>query len=588
MAEASTEIPLIPDTIEPESSGVQRNVTEKTSSQSSGVKILSRYLRASTGSCHDFCKYGRKHEVEAKARVPIQKYITARRGEGWDLDQTAASADRKIKFSISSKSSPDSETTKEVSKKGSPSSKEDISALEGIDVSVDEDPNIPKLKAEQSNPSSLSDHGCSIDERDYEVQKSKASLDGPKGRRTSKNRSKEMRTSLLGERKALDPPTVPLYPKRSVRRAPSSTIAQKTQNKTKDAESDNVPEKTLYVIESTLENRTLEPTQDVVHTPHMSPSSTSTARSTPSFQKNSRPSRSGIHASRSPPSPSFPRLKGLRSTRRKTNATKPPLSSLQSSSSSTSPPEYLDSKENGVISSHQTKVTEKKRVNLQAERRIGARRACKLVTENKNCPPLKLKFRRGTILDLKQENNTPRRLKFRQVKMHGEIENAKEDITKASIKSNEVAESEVGTKTEQEKVVLRSENMEGKGTTIKRSLRRKESSEGELIGSKTNSQKVVLRHQNVEGTTTRRRSFRRKETNKSELAVTKTNSEKVVLRHQNAVGKKEVQSLFNNVIEETASKLVESRKSKVKALVGAFETVISLQDTKPSAAAGAS
>jgi hypothetical protein len=41
--------------------------------------------------------------------------------------------------------------------------------------------------------------------------------------------------------------------------------------------------------------------------------------------------------------------------------------------------------------------------------------------------------------------------------------------------------------------------------------------------------------------------------------------------------------LFNNVIEETASKLVETRKSKVKALVGAFETVISLQDKKPSA-----
>jgi hypothetical protein len=40
------------------------------------------------------------------------------------------------------------------------------------------------------------------------------------------------------------------------------------------------------------------------------------------------------------------------------------------------------------------------------------------------------------------------------------------------------------------------------------------------------------------------------------------------------------------VIEETASKLVESRKSKVKALVGAFETVISLQDGKPTSQAG--
>ncbi|KAE9466601.1 hypothetical protein C3L33_01484, partial [Rhododendron williamsianum] len=63
---------------------------------------------------------------------------------------------------------------------------------------------------------------------------------------------------------------------------------------------------------------------------------------------------------------------------------------------------------------------------------------------------------------------------------------------------------------------------------------------------------------------------------------TEPGSEKVVLRHQDVQGKKDAQGLFNNVIEETASKLVESRKSKVKALVGAFETVISLQESKPS------
>ncbi|CAJ1947060.1 unnamed protein product [Sphenostylis stenocarpa] len=62
-----------------------------------------------------------------------------------------------------------------------------------------------------------------------------------------------------------------------------------------------------------------------------------------------------------------------------------------------------------------------------------------------------------------------------------------------------------------------------------------------------------------------------------------TGPEKVVLRHQDMQDKKDAQGLFNNVIEETASKLVETRKSKVKALVGAFETVISLQEKKPSA-----
>ncbi|URE42804.1 Plant calmodulin-binding domain [Musa troglodytarum] len=59
-------------------------------------------------------------------------------------------------------------------------------------------------------------------------------------------------------------------------------------------------------------------------------------------------------------------------------------------------------------------------------------------------------------------------------------------------------------------------------------------------------------------------------------------SKGVVLKHQDTQEKKDIQGLFNNVIEETASKLVESRRSKVKALVGAFETVISLQDSKPA------
>lgn len=59
----------------------------------------------------------------------------------------------------------------------------------------------------------------------------------------------------------------------------------------------------------------------------------------------------------------------------------------------------------------------------------------------------------------------------------------------------------------------------------------------------------------------------------------KPEPEKVRLRHQEASEKKDDVDL-NNVIEETASKLVKTRKSKVKALVGAFETVMSLHDRK--------
>lgn len=78
-----------------------------------------------------------------------------------------------------------------------------------------------------------------------------------------------------------------------------------------------------------------------------------------------------------------------------------------------------------------------------------------------------------------------------------------------------------------------------------------------------------------------RKIYRRKDIDSAESKSIK--SEKIVLKHRQVEKRENAQSLFNNVIEETASKLVETRKSKVKALVGAFETVISLQDAKPKA-----
>ncbi|KAJ8555343.1 hypothetical protein K7X08_012839 [Anisodus acutangulus] len=51
-------------------------------------------------------------------------------------------------------------------------------------------------------------------------------------------------------------------------------------------------------------------------------------------------------------------------------------------------------------------------------------------------------------------------------------------------------------------------------------------------------------------------------------------------QHQVVQGKNTESVVSNNVIEETASKLREQRKNKVRALAGAFETVISLQEHK--------
>ncbi|PHT98221.1 hypothetical protein BC332_32813 [Capsicum chinense] len=54
-------------------SNTRRQSTGKLNAPDSGQDVIPHYLRASTGSCHDFCKYGRKHSSEAKPWHPLSK-----------------------------------------------------------------------------------------------------------------------------------------------------------------------------------------------------------------------------------------------------------------------------------------------------------------------------------------------------------------------------------------------------------------------------------------------------------------------------------------------------------------------------------
>ncbi|PHT26429.1 hypothetical protein CQW23_33956 [Capsicum baccatum] len=51
----------------------KRQSTGKLNAPDSGQDFIPHYLRASTGSCYDFCKYGRKHSSEAKPLHPLSK-----------------------------------------------------------------------------------------------------------------------------------------------------------------------------------------------------------------------------------------------------------------------------------------------------------------------------------------------------------------------------------------------------------------------------------------------------------------------------------------------------------------------------------
>ncbi|PHT28525.1 hypothetical protein CQW23_31907 [Capsicum baccatum] len=51
----------------------RRQSTGKLNAPDSGQDVIPHYLRASTGSFHDFSKYGRKHSSEAKPWHPLLK-----------------------------------------------------------------------------------------------------------------------------------------------------------------------------------------------------------------------------------------------------------------------------------------------------------------------------------------------------------------------------------------------------------------------------------------------------------------------------------------------------------------------------------
>ncbi|CAK9148014.1 unnamed protein product [Ilex paraguariensis] len=328
--------------------------------------------------------------------------------------------------------------------------------------------------------------------------------------------SNVMGASKMSKKNDKVPPTIYPSPKPPVKKALSTnpgnsrnpknmshpmieTSAKKVE--TEQPSYEKVPEKTLYVIEPNAENQTMGLAENgggqIGADVSLSPPS-------PENEKLRNPQPFTTQLSSSAPLSS--NNKDLRRTQNATSNKKSSSFSKKSSSLILLSSKSLRSTQNGSI---RTCKSEKQIPDPKIDTKSRPKRVGRIISEDRDCSPQKLKFRRGKVVDIQSINRSPRRLRFRQQK-------------------------------------ILSENQNDKPATKTRSLR-DVVSDGESKGTKSESVKVVLRHQIVEG-------------------------------------RKDTQSLFNNVIEETASKLVQTRKSKVKALVGAFETVISLQDRKPQPA----
>ncbi|KAK9996160.1 hypothetical protein SO802_020846 [Lithocarpus litseifolius] len=519
MAEESTETPLTPEKTEAERGRERRrNSTGRLDNPIGDIKIHSRYLRASTGSCHDACKYGTNPALKPWSSFP--RRVTTLEGESQAAEKAATSIEGKKKSAIGPRPSLDSKVQKPsnpVVIKGevSSSTKKVTATLEKvptsskeIDVSIENASNQKPKHRKSKSYSHPVDWSFSF-QRNKEIRISKEPQGDSASSRKSKILSKELSTSKMGEKKA-------------------SNMKTKNENsvtKVKPNQPSNVdvPEKTLYVIEAGTENKTVEPSQNSVSS---SPSSVdkslkqaqkgilSSQLSYSSKKNNLGHTGTGFNANklRVSTSPTFGK-KSLTHTQYGTHRAK----------SSSSPSLSSQSKENGA------KITGSENQKVEFTSRPG--RDGMVSSEVKGSPAQQLKFRRGKVVELQSENSNSRRLKFKRVRSVGEIQYGKDHTRNWS----------------------------------------KEVDDGKL-------EKDFERDQNLEGT--RRRNSKSKEAGDSEDG-TEIKSEEVVLRHQNVEEKKDTQSLYNNVIEETASKLVMARKSKVKALVGAFETVISLQDTCP-------
>lgn len=572
MAGGSINLPGNPERTKPSGNSLRRNSIEKPTSSNSGETILPHYLRASTGSCHDFCKYGGKHALEAKARRPILKRVVKKPLDDENPDYPVVSvvlpgmkkmsavklepspysktyvsdtpntierqvstqspdsqnsvkskvlAERKRTSGVNSKSSSYSKlhisyTPKTIKQEVSlPSGKVEVSSRKGsskakeLNLSTKHATSLKPISVTAKPMSSPGSSGVISGRRNSDVEifkttgtskivlkkvlapptaslspsfsvakpmSSPGSSEVISGRRNSDVKIvKTTGTSKKALKKVLAPPTTSLSPRFSVaslngrkHRSPKVVFPVMNQTKIRKAEpkqpnNDDVLEKTLYVIKIETESKLLESDQN---------------------------ERCAVESS-PPPLPSSLKASYLPNTL----------------SSSSYEEEYQEESEYSMSEEEEDDSFLERAETVKEGYKGRPRKAGMDCSEDKNCQPMKLKFRRGKVVDIQSANNSPRKLKFRQGKLLGENPTVKADTRRKIFKRTGV--------------------------------------DGNTNGIEPGAGKVVLRHQDVQG---------RKD-----------------------------EGLFNNVIEETASKLAETRKSKVKALVGAFETVISLQEKKPSA-----
>ncbi|OIV99982.1 hypothetical protein TanjilG_26320 [Lupinus angustifolius] len=533
-------------------------------------KAISRYLSGRTGSCHDACKYGTERAFEAKPWKTIKKKVATRESK-IEVPQEDVTCFARNKKSGSSKPSPVSKTGKsnihvEIIKEVITSEK-NSTPLEETYVSIEL--NNSGIRQTQSEPSSISVEEVSKNKTKREIVKNKSGYGSSSRKETATEiRSKQKRTSLIGGKEKSKLRSNRLSLKHSAEK-PSTSSSKPTKNLTEESSmktNSNVEEAKpeelesnenlpfiMQVIELTNADLCEKPTQacDANKVPSPPPSSLGDRSLKQTIKKSSKlgvstaSSRKGLkHGILSNMSHISSGDKGKRNMLHKTGSASRSPSVLSYISSSN-----LSLGKLNVATSYKSNRTGhgSEGENVKVGYKIRPKLSTIVGAANMVVPARKLTFKRGRVLELQpQSNNIARRLKFRPARLLGD------DFQN---------------------------NVNG---TIRRIITSKEGDNSESNAANIKAEKIVYKYQTVEGS--KRRSIVRKiGEDRSKIDGSKSGSEKVVSRREIIVGEKLNPRLYNNVIEETATMLAGLRKSNVKALVGAFETVISLDSPRAEA-----
>lgn len=578
MAEESGDLPMTPEITKPNEGNSRRNSLGKASFSNSGEKVLPHYLRASTGSCHDFCKYGRKHASEAKERRPIQKRVTKPAPDNQSPTVSVTVPERKKTSVVKSdpslflKSSfdiPEAEIIKwEVSTK-SPYVQNVTASSGGQNPVKSEVHSGMKKTAAAKLRTSPRPKPCLSESVKFNMQEVSSSSE--KVNISSRNVSSKSKETIASSKNAIS-----MKLKSPVKKPLSlpDHLGGLSGGRNSDVNTGKKMGQPKVAAKKPLTSPRLSlPSPKASFSPNPSKVAVKKAPASPRLPLASpRVSLS--------PKPSICRVAGLNSRKHKSLKVLSPLKNQDKKAETGHSKNELKQANNNDLVHEKTLYvikmeTENKSLESDQYASCAVESSPSLSSMLTKCIPTSPSSSLQNEEDREQSEYT-------ETEAEDEYLSESEYEESMSVDGEESLGGEHQRKPKKDGMVL-SEDKDSEA--MKLHFRR-----GKIVDIQSESHgprrlkfrrgRVLGQNQNPKADG--RRSFKKGGVD-DEINGSKPGSQKVVLRHQDVQGKKDSQVLFNNVIEQTASKLVETRKSKVKALVGAFETVISLQENKPSA-----